>query len=508
MSATKSPSQSQLKATPNNIEGGDDEAARAAAAEAEANKPLDENSAGSLFIKKLVSGELLKDSADGKPPKKPKKEDDGKAADEGDDAGKQGDDDEGKPKKPKAKAAPPAKAIDEEALGAAVGRAIAPHLKQKPEEKKEDAGKGEDLSAENQKRVQVLERMEKLYPERYTGLSKRFTQNIKKLRDYAKKWEADHPGTPFNEEDPEHQEFRDALEADVDYADDDYDEARIDIRAEAKVNEKNGQLEQRLAEIERTDRARNSSSKVEQFAAEAESEFWKDVGGDFAKVIDTESGRLDKEQVEELKKSDPVAFNIVAGAANAAQVAAKTVYMLDNDLVKFSKDNEVHTFLNNFLVDREQRMLKRGVEDQMHEGKRFAPRSRFNQMSQDEQARHWTFDSDDLRFMLRKHFAKIAKEDLKAEDEKFSTRARAKGLISDEGEDRTQGGGAKPKRKSSDSDDAGNGSGSGDEDDDAALDGKPDSPTAPSSPKLAAGKAGKGGGAKTAVERFQERFLQ
>lgn len=498
MSATKS-------ASPNpkaNKPAGDDEEAARLAAEAESNKPLDENSAGSLFIHKLVTGELRNpEGAEGKPPKK-KKADEGAAED-----GSQGDggspaDEGGKPadpKKPKAKPTPPPKAIDEEALGAAVGRAIAPHLaKPKADAKDEDGkgGKDEDLSPANQKRVQVLDRMEKLYPERYTGLSKRFKQNVKKLRDYASKWEAEHPGTSFNEDDPEHQDFRDALEAEVAYEDEDFDEARIDLRAEAKINEKSGQLEQRIAEIERTDRARNSSSKVEQFAAEAESEFWGDVGGDFAKVIDTASGRLDKEQVEALKKADPVAFNIVAGAANAAQVAAKTVYMLDNDLVKFNKQNDVHVFLNNFLQDREQRMANRSPEEQMHEGKRFAPRNRYNNMSEEERARYWTFDSDDLRFMLRKHFARVAKADLKAEDEKFSARAKAKGLIADDDEDRSRGGRQADRRAETP------------EEDETVLDGKPDSPTAPTSPILAAGKGIKGGGAKTAVERFNDRFLQ
>lgn len=503
-----SKSKSPANPTPNSpAEGGDQPAPGAAeGADKAGDQPLAENSPGSIFLKKLVTGEI------GKPPGKTKKAKADEAGGNEPAAGAGDDDPDGKPApdKPKTRpkpAAAPVRAIDEAALGEAVGRAIAPHLKAAGKETGQpEKDHTAELTPQQRKRYEIFQHLETLNPDR-KGVAARLLKSIAEARKYAEKWEEDHPGQEFNEDDEEHSDQLDQLDAAVGYEEDEIEEARIDLRAEKKIAERSTKITERLDGIERAERARQNTEHVTKFGMEAGAEFWKDMGDDYAAVIDAETGRVNPEQVAALKTADPITFKIVAGAASASELAARTVFMLENDLTQFDPKDELHRFLTGFLTAKEAAMMQRAEAEREHDGRQFAPRTEYANMTKAQRDRHWTFDADDLRFMLRKHFAKVAKDELAEEEQNFSARAKARGLISDDDETHTAGGGERgsvggrsPKvvsRTASDNED----------EDDDAVPGKPSSPTAPSSPKLAATKGAKSGGPQTAFERYQAKFL-
>jgi hypothetical protein len=163
---------------------------------------------------------------------------------------------------PKKKAAPPAtvSAIDEEKLGASIGRSIAEHTAKASggaEAKQADQKKPEPTRDEEKeaRRIAVLERMEKLHGKTYEGIAGRYRESKAKLREYAAEWEKANPGEKFDADAAEHEAVIQDLEDKFDYEEDDYLDALADIRVEKKVAEtalpRESQLEERLSRIER-----------------------------------------------------------------------------------------------------------------------------------------------------------------------------------------------------------------------------------------------------------------
>jgi hypothetical protein len=174
--------------------------------------------------------------------------------------------------------------------------------------------------------------------------------------------------------------------------------------------------------------------------------------------------------------------------------------MLANNLAEYDEKNPAHASLGRFALTQEADMMKRPVDKrQDDQGRMFASKFDYDRMNRAQREKHWTFSPDDLSYMAVRSIARRAKADLATEDEKFTRRARARGLIAEE--QRTEAAPTatvRPRRLLNE-----------DDDDDSASNevSKPQSPTISSSPKLAASKGANSSDPKSGLEHFAKRFL-
>lgn len=340
------------------------------------------------------------------------------------------------PKKRKVSAVKPAPEparIDEDKLGKAIGESVAAAIKPKGD----SDGKAEDkVDPTEERRFKVMKQMEENHPERYKGHADKFKANMRKLRDYAAKWEKDNPGKEFDESAEEHSEFIDGLESDVEYDDDDYAEALADVRIKEKApkpddekSKKFEDLENRLSEFERKEEIAKSGAKIAKLSADSGNEFWNRLGDDFKGVINTD-GTVNLQRLEALKTEDGDRYSLVVKAAMDTEAFAREIFLLNNGLQKYDQSNGVHKFLSDVALEAERKMLERDPEKQLDDGGRqFVAMNDWVKLSDEQKKAHWTFDQEDLAFIVASKIAKDTREHIKADEEAFMRRAKARGML-------------------------------------------------------------------------------
>lgn len=395
---------------------------------------------------------------------------------------KEGDDDEldELPAKPAA-VAPPAKpapkpraqqtaAIDEDKLGEAVGRSVVKAMNER--DKPAAPEKEQELPPDVKDELKRYERLAKHFPEKYKDHAKKFLANTQKFAEYSEKWENDHPGQEFNDADPEHREFRSKLEAETEYdtADDSTSQVRDEIAEERKKLRE--EVDKELEPIRRREKIAEKSKEIVSNRDKVGDRFWQRMGDGFTDVLD-ENGQLNPKALAELKTSDPLAHDIAVNGAAFVEALATEVYLLDNGLADYDKANQNHQFLSDFSLSAEQKMAARSPEKQLDDqGRRFLPRGEYNKLSATDAAKHWTFSYEDLGYLIAADIAKKTAAHLQSEEEKFSARAKARGLLNGDKSLplKSQRQAAKPPEPEEE------------------LDEKPLSPTTPTAPRLASSR--------------------
>lgn len=349
---------------------------------------------------------------------------------------------EEKPAK-KVKAAPkaqpkaePTPVIDEEKLGRTIGESVAKAMK--PEAKVEEKKPEPTHTPAEARKLKVFKQMEEMFPDQYKGFADKYQGAMKKLREYAAEWERKHPGETFDEDAEEHGDFVNKLEADVAYEEDDYSEALAVVTAKSlapKEEAKDPEIEkikERLNKFEIQDRIAKAAPVIEQMSIASADEFWKSMGGDYAKVIN-DDGTVNNDQLLAIKNADEDTFNRLKQTAIAAYGHAREIYLLENGLTEYDAvRNPSHKYLSDTAIAAEEIFQKRPPEKQLNdEGKPFVTKAQWNKLTPEERAKVWTFTANDLGFIVAKDLAKRTLEGIKAEEEAFTRRARQRGLIVD-----------------------------------------------------------------------------
>jgi hypothetical protein len=331
---------------------------------------------------------------------------------------------------PRQRQEPPAAAtIDEDKLGEAVGRAVVQAQAQaKAAQELED----EPVIPDDQKqRVTVLREMERKFPDKYKGLPERYLGHQAKLDKYVEDWKKEHPDEEYDPDAEEHVEYQDQLEKELDYEEDDYVDALTDLKLEAKLGDVDRRIEDRLKPIQQKEQIQAHAPKIEAHAQNAAANFLQKFGGDFAEAV--KDGKIDADKIAELAGADPDTHAAVEQGAQAAQQYVTEVYLLDHQLTQFDPKKPMHRILMDFETKAEEAMLKRPPSKQRDgQGRAFVGRAEYNQMPPAKRAKHWTFDHEDLSLLITSEIAKQTRTFLKIEDEKFTRRAKAKGLIETE----------------------------------------------------------------------------
>ena len=416
----------------------------------------------------------------------------------------------GPPKKSTPKPAPaPAPAppgIDEEKLGRALGEGVVKAMEAKRES---SAAKSEvKLDPSEDRKIKVLQQMEASWPDRYKGISTTFATSMEDLRAYAKKWEQDHPGKKFDQDDEEHAEFISALESKLEYDEDDYIDALADLKIKGKgapaPDPKTEELNQRLSRFERSEKIRELQPELAKSGAEAGNEFWRlltlKTEDKILEGVVGEGGAINMEVLQSIQSSDPDRFQAMVSAATNVESLSGLTALLDRGLVDFDAANPAHKFLSDFAMKSEERMVERDPEKQLNaEGLPFVSREKWVKLTAEERGRVWTFSAQDLNRLLAADYAKNVAAVLKSEEEKFQRRAKLKGLITEEPPPRRMSGNPaflRPRTPLSRP-----------VEEPAEGNEKPLSPTLQSVPRVAPRTAARLEGAKTGIAAFAQRAI-
>jgi len=334
--------------------------------------------------------------------------------------------------KPKAKAAPvvaPAAPSLAEVTEAAA-RGVASVLEKKADEKKPDETQKSTLPPDEQKRINILRRMEELNPdsEAYKGISKKYEESLTKLAEYADKWEADHPGETFDEDADEHKDFKKNLEAGLDWDDEHYTDALADIKANEVISKKSKETDEKFTKIEQAENLRKAEPAIAAVRAKSAVDFFKQLGDGFEKFLN-EDGSQNTKEAQAIAAADPVATEIAINSGDLTEKLVEENFKLFNLLTPFDPKNPLHVTVNNFVLNTEQRLLNQPPEKQLDaDGKKFMPGEKFWNLKPEERKNYWTLEQSHIERLLIKATLSQAKAQIKAEREKFERQATARGI--------------------------------------------------------------------------------
>jgi hypothetical protein len=392
-----------------------------------------------------------------------------------------------KPKRKPAPQAPPSYERLVEAAAEGATRVLSDAAaKTKAEPDPAKAAGETDLPEDEKRKLVVFRKMEELQPERYKGLAEKHAESIRKGLEYAEKWEQEHPGETFNEEDDEHDDFFSKNE--VEFDDQHFTDALVEIKVAERLPTIERKLNQRVEDLDRRDKARTAAPIIDRHQAMTAKHFFTQLGAETEAVI-RDDGTVDNEALTKLAESDPVTHQIaIHQASTVVEPLAAEIYKLCEGLEAFDEKREDHKFISNFATQAERRMLQQPVEEQLNEnGQRFIASAAYAKLNATERAKYWTFGAIDLSALLAADAAKWAREQIKTENSKLEKWSKARGLK------------AAPTTELEPTED--------DEPEPVRPVRKPSSPTVTGSPKLAPGE-GAGpepeGGPKAA---FLKKFL-
>lgn len=402
-----------------------------------------------------------------------------------------------KPKKKPAPQQPPAyeKLVEAAAEGAA--RVLSKQTQQQPPPEKK--AEGPVFAPHEERKMLVLQQMEKSNPEQYKGIADKYRKNLKSLMDYAAKWEQDNPGQKFDEDAQEHSEFIESMQ--LDWDDNDYTEAMVDLRAEQKatkaIEEFQQQTNNRLSEFERREALAKAADNIKNHQTATTKGFLTLIADGECPALDSafnEDGSHNAEAITELSKQDPVAVDVVLThfIGGMLQPLAGELYKIYKDLVPFDPRLPAHNWLNVFLENAQKAMLSLPPESQMDEhNRRFLPLQEylegFKTDPKGTKERFWTFDDSTLTPLLAVEVKAQAMDAYKMERKKYERWANANNI-----ELPAKKNAQKPREE---------------EEETISSSQKPKSPTSVTAPKMAGGGKGNAANAGDPLSSFTNRFL-
>ena len=374
--------------------------------------------------------------------------------------------------------------IDEEKLGAAIARGMKPAEKTEPV-----ADEKSELPADEQRNLKVLEAMEKANPEKYKGVSETYMSNLAALQDYAAKWQEEHPGEEFDENADEHKDFM--AKREIEWDDNDFTEALADIKAEEKIVKRMDEVNKKFETIDQKERLQAAAPKVNAAKVASAKTFFAGMEGDFAKVFD-EKGVLNVKHMEGLRDSDPLKFSIILTAAQRLENLVSENYKLFNGLVPYIESNPVHQAISKFAISKEQQLTAKPANEQLDDrGRLFKTAAEFYKLPVDQRNRYWTFSREDLDLMMASTQIKYAKTTISAEEKRFDSIAKARGLKKGDAASASAAPAARPAEEA----------------EEEVVDDKPASPSARGTPRVAVVAGAGGNGSKNPLDLFIKSFL-
>lgn len=285
--------------------------------------------------------------------------------------------------------------------------------KQAPKEEKADFG---GLSKKDADKLRVFEEMAREKSDEYGDLPAQFKAFVAKEAKYRAAWEKKNPGEQFDPASEDHEDFYE--QNSPQYEDDDYVDARAELKASEAFERKQKAFEEKMAKREREE-------SIEKTAKEAIS----DVGDALATALKGE-----KVSMKSLSSEDPVEAEYAKEVQGELETLVGELYKVfgRGGGKPFNEDNETHKGLEKRLFRYEGELLKLEPDEIMMGDREFTTLARFSKMSPDQKARHWTiFLEPDLvkHYMVHEYSDKV-KAKISAHEGAWSKRVSKNGVQS------------------------------------------------------------------------------
>lgn len=325
-------------------------------------------------------------------------------------------------KKTKVKKEEPAPAPDYSGVAEAAARGVAEAMaKRPPAPTTPEAPK---LPDQELRRVNYLSQLEKMFPDKYPNLAKRYEKSYHEVEKYQRKWEAANPGETFDAADTEHTDFL-AKQA-VDWEDEDYAEAVAEVKSDAVRRE----TEQKYAAQERRrdlEPAARRSAKTQSDRVVAE------LAADLKEVADVlgDNGAVDPEKLEKLIDADPVRGPVVAKAAEFASTFVAEANRLFTGAVSFDSKKALHNTISEFAANKERALLALPRDQQADsQGRQFVSSAEFYKLSPAQRDRSWTLQADDIAYLATQEIVADAKKSIASEEARIERIMKVRGAAS------------------------------------------------------------------------------
>ena len=268
-----------------------------------------------------------------------------------------------------------------------------------------------ELDPKEQRRLEVLRRMERENPGKYQGLADKTLKGTLAWREYQQKWELSNPDETFDPEDETHQKIAAKLLPEFD--EDDFEEARVTMLAENIVSKK--EQERQKQEDKRT-----ADERIKTTVSQAEGEFIRSV---------------DEELYTELSKPEG-ARKFAETNKVEARVLARNQQKLVKSLTELGKlmdpklayesvpGNEIHEELSDFVASVEKQIKSMPADKQFDDqGRRFATAAEYALMNPAQRQRAWIMNQGLIQHLYTVHIADMARSELNEIREYAKSRA-------------------------------------------------------------------------------------
>lgn len=220
--------------------------------------------------------------------------------------------------------------------------------------------------------VRTAQFAERQYPEKYSGYGKRVLEFIQKHKQFVKQQEAEDPNVSFDNSNATYQKF-------------------LQANRPSSTNSERKRLErERLLDEAATAAEKRMSAKTKRL----EDEVTQLKATPIVEKTINDYQSLIKDLMP--KDDDPIVTEAVTEMSGKAANAGREFLLLSSNLKPYDSGNEVHKWLANFIQEQGELYQKTGHASLKRGSRSFVPRAKFNVMTVDDRAKHFTFTDEDI----------------------------------------------------------------------------------------------------------------
>ena len=285
-----------------------------------------------------------------------------------------------------------------------------------------------EMTPEDQRDLAIIQRMEADNP-KLQGKAEEFRKFALSRYEYEAKWLRDNPGRTFNPDDAEHEEF---YKGQPDIDTDAYEQARIDLMVDRKV-------EDRLRPIEEDKILEKAMPVIAQQIQKNVHAMVADVSPELAALLKNgDQIDLSDAAVAKVAEADPIAARVLDRMIKTEvlpMVAALERSLLPGSANRLNpRENPLHAKIASHVLEFESEMKAKPVAEQVRNGKQFITREEYAAREReinrgpgtpqnkakalnDLNSAYWRPDVDDIETVMVRDAAKRAKEQIKDLDD-------------------------------------------------------------------------------------------
>lgn len=294
-----------------------------------------------------------------------------------------------------------------EAQGREIARTLADEMRPKSAPEPEHHQSQEDLASElpeeYQADIAVYQEMARTDPRKYGQILKKLQTAAKAETDYISTWEKDNSGQDYDPDDADHKafykkHFPEIPSKDFDAAKESILETRIQARLESRY-------EAKLDAMERERAADKASPAISEHVGSMVREVLTQIDSSLADAVQ------DSAKLAALEESHPIAAEALLETHQRYSPLLSANIELHRGISQFDSDNPAHMGLYKLAQDIEAETSAAPLEHRMDsQGRVFATREAYQNMTEREQAKHWIVDEHVIAYVVGKKASTFGKQ--------------------------------------------------------------------------------------------------